>query len=265
MSEDSPTPNTKPRIALVTGASSGIGLAVAIALARDCTSVGLVGRDEKRLSDAAAAVRGAGAGAATFVCDLSDAAAIAALGPRVTAAIGSVTILVNNAGIAESSPFLKTSRELWDRTLAIDLTAPFLLTQTFLPGMLERGFGRVIQIASTAAKVGYPYVSAYCAAKHGLLGFTKSLALEVAKKGVTANTVCPGYVDSPMTDRSIANIVSKTGKSKDEARAVLARENPQGRLVTPEEVAACVAFLASYGAHGVNGQTITLDGGATPY
>lgn len=252
-------------VALVTGASSGIGRAIALAFARSGRRCALVGRDETRLAQAAAAVRAIGGVAESFVCDLGDDAAIEALPARVATKLGIVEILVNNAGIAESAPFLRTTRELWDRTLAIDLTAVFRMTQVFLPAMLERNRGRVIQVASTAGLVGYPYVAAYVAAKHGVVGLTKALALEVAKKGITVNAVCPSYVDTPMTERSVANIVAKTGKSESEARAILARSNPQGRLVSPDEVAAAVLYLASNAAYAVNGQALSLCGGEVPY
>lgn len=252
-------------LALVTGASSGIGRAIALAFARSGRRCALIGRDEARLAETAAAVRGLGGIAESFICDLSDSAAIAALPARIAAKLGAVEILVNNAGIAESAPFLKTTRELWDRTLAIDLTAVFAMTQAFLPAMLESKRGRVIQVASTAGLVGYPYVAAYVAAKHGVVGFTKALALEVAKKGVTVNAVCPSYVDTPMTERSVANIVAKTGKSVAEARAILVQSNPQGRLVSPDEVAAAVLYLASNDAFAVNGQALALCGGEVPY
>jgi 3-hydroxybutyrate dehydrogenase len=252
-------------VALITGASSGIGRSTALALAAAGHSVALVGRDRERLAASAADVAKLGVRHASFVCDLADPAAIAALPARVASELGAVAILVNNAGIAESAPFLKTSRELWDRTLAIDLTAVFAVTQAFLPAMLDAKRGRVIQVASTAGKVGYRYVAAYVAAKHGVLGLTKALALEVAGKGVTVNAVCPSYVDTPLTEKSVANIVAQTGKSRDDARALLAKQNPQGRLVTPDEVAAMIAWLASDAARGVNGQALSICGGEVPY
>lgn len=252
-------------VALVTGASSGIGRSIALALARAGRPCALVGRNVERLNETAAAVRADGGIAECFSCDLEDAASIAALVGPVTASLGTVEILVNNAGIAESAPFQKTTKELWDRTIAIDLTAVFLTTQAFLPAMLAAKRGRVIQIASTAGKIGYPYVAAYVAAKHGVVGLTKALALEVASKGVTVNAVCPSYVDTPMTERSVANIAEKTGKSRDDARSLLAKQNPQGRLVTPDEVAATVVWLTSDAARAINGQSIALCGGEVPY
>lgn len=251
-----------PRIALVTGASSGIGRAIAVAIAPHVSAVALVGRDIERLEAAKRDIQLAKGRAATFVCDLADPAAIAALPKRVRVEFGDVSILVNNAGVAESAPFQKTTRELWDKTLAIDLTAVFLLTQAFLPAMLATGYGRIIQVASTAGHVGYPYVAAYCAAKHGVLGLTRSLALEVAAKGITVNAICPSFVDTPMTEKSVANIVAKTGRSEEDAKASLAALNPQRRLVTPEEIADLVVYLASDSARGINGQALNVCGGA---
>lgn len=252
------------RIALVTGASRGIGRACALALADASAAVALVGRAANDLADVEASVATRGVRAASFVCDVTDPATVAKLPALVHAALGSVDVLVNNAGAAESRPFAKADLEHWERMLRVNLTSAFLVTRAFLPGMLERGFGRVIQIASVAGKVGAPYVAAYTAAKHGVVGFTKALALEVAKKGVTVNAVCPGYVDTPMTDASVDNIVVRTGKSADDARSILARTNPQERLIEPEEIAATVLFLASAAARGINGQAINICGGATP-
>lgn len=248
------------RTALVTGASRGIGLAVATRLAADGARVILCARGRDDLETAAAAIRAAGGEAEAAPCDATDGAALRAVAARV----GPVQVLVGNAGFAESAPFLKTPRDLWDRTLALNLTAAFELAQAFLPPMLDARDGRVVFVASVAGKVGFPYVTAYCAAKHGLLGLTRSLALEVARKGVTVNAVCPSYVDTPMTERSIANIVAKTGMAEDAARESLLARNPQHRLVTAEEVADAVAYLASPSARGINGQAINLCGGATP-
>ena len=170
-------------------------------------------------------------------------------------------ILVNNAGIAESAPFLKTDRVMWERHLGINLGGTLRCTQAMLPEMIERGWGRVINIASIAGKTGAPYISAYSASKHAVLGLTRSLALEVAEKGITVNAICPGYVDTEMTSRGIENIVAKTGKSAGDALAVLKRSSPQNRLVTAEEVAALALLLATHEGRGINGQAINVDGG----
>ncbi len=173
-----------------------------------------------------------------------------------------VDILVNNAGIADSAPLVKTSDELWQRLLGVNLTGTFLCTRAALPAMLQRGWGRVINIASIAGKTGAPYISAYTASKHGVLGLTRSVALEVATKGITVNAICPGYVETEMAEQAISNITSKTGKSEQEARDVLNRMSPQNRLVTPEEVAALALLLASEEGRGINGQAINVDGGS---
>lgn len=255
------------RVALVTGASAGIGLAIARALAEAGAAVALIARPAPgpgRLAAAAAALTAAGHRARAFPCDVTDEAAVAALPAAVERDLGPIAILVNNAGAAESRPFVKADRAHFEGMLAVNLLSVFLVTRAVLPGMLARGAGRVISIASTAGKVGYAYVSAYCAAKHGVIGLTQALALEVAEKGITVNAVCPGYVDTPLTDAAVANIVAKTGKTDAEARALLAASNPQKRLIAPEEVAAAVLYLASDGARGVNGQSLNVCGGALP-
>ncbi len=252
------------QVVVVTGGSRGIGRAVAVALGRAGYRIAVTGRDESSLAETVREVERSGARAAAFACDVTEGAAVDALPARVSAALGGVAILVNNAGGAESAPFVRTAPELWDRMIAINLTSVYRTTRAFLPAMLERGFGRVVNVASTAGKTGYPYVTAYCAAKHGVIGLTKSLAAEVAARGITVNAVCPSYVDTPMTDAAIRNIVAKTGMTEDEALASLVQRNPQRRLVTPEEVAAAVVYLASDDARGVNGQAINLCGGELP-
>jgi 3-hydroxybutyrate dehydrogenase len=178
----------------------------------------------------------------------------------VVAALGPPTILVNNAGMARSKPFRDISFEEWNEILAVNATGAFLVTQACLPAMLERGWGRVINVASTAAVVGYRYTAHYTASKHALLGMTRALALEVATKGVTVNCVCPGFVDTEMTRQSVATIAQATGRSIDESRRLLEAESPQKRLITPEEVAAAVVYLAGDEARGVNGQAVVING-----
>jgi NAD(P)-dependent dehydrogenase (short-subunit alcohol dehydrogenase family) len=170
-------------------------------------------------------------------------------------------ILVNNAGIAESAPLAKTGDDLWHRHLAINLTGTFYCTRAALPEMLERGWGRVINVASIAGKTGAPYIAAYAASKHGVLGLTRSVALEVAAKGITVNAICPGYVDTDMTTRGIENVTAKTGRSADQALEVIKKMSPQNRLITVEEVAALALLLASEEGRGINGQAINIDGG----
>jgi NAD(P)-dependent dehydrogenase (short-subunit alcohol dehydrogenase family) len=202
-----------------------------------------------------------GGDALGIVCDVTSATSVAEAVAGARRRYGRIDILVNNAGIAESAPLARTDEEMWARIMAVNLTGPYRCTREILPEMLERARGRVINIASVAARVGLQYTTAYCASKHGVLGFTRALALEVAARGVTVNAVCPGWVDTDMTTASIARIVEKTGQPADRARRTLEGMSPQGRLIQPEEVAAVALFLASDAAHGITGQAINVDGG----
>jgi NAD(P)-dependent dehydrogenase (short-subunit alcohol dehydrogenase family) len=246
------------RHALVTGAGSGIGAAVARAFSARGAKVTLAGRRRDRLDAVRATLAGQ---SASVVFDVSDSAAVAAGVKAAVAGLGPIDILVNNAGHAPSAPFLKTTLEAWNGAIAVDLTGVFLVTQAALPGMLERGYGRIVSIASTAGLVGYPYVTAYVAAKHGVIGLTRALALEVARKGVTVNAVCPGFTETPLLDEAVANIVRTAKLDVAAARARLVAANPQGRFVTPEEVADAVLWLASPRAAAINGQAIPVAGG----
>jgi NAD(P)-dependent dehydrogenase (short-subunit alcohol dehydrogenase family) len=253
------------RVALITGGGRGIGRAIAFAFAREGARVALLARSEEQVAETARAISDeCGADVATWAaCDVSRTEQIKPAFDRVSAIFGrGPDILVNNAGIAESSPFVKTEDEFWQRHLAINLSGTFYCMRAALPAMIERGWGRIINISSIAGKTGAPYIAAYSASKHGVLGLTRSVALEVATKGVTVNAICPGYVDTDMTDRAVKNITAKTGKSADEALAFLEGMSPQQRLITSEEVAALALHLASHEGRGINGQAINIDGGS---
>ena len=248
----------KGRHVVVTGAARGIGAAIARSMAAEGARLSLMGRRREPLQQLADTLAGEHA---VVVADVGDAQAVAAAFAQARAALGPVAILVNNAGQAESAPFQKTSLDLWQRMLAVNLTGSFLCAQAALPDMLQAKWGRIINIASTAGQKGYPYVSAYVAAKHGVVGLTRSLALEVAKKGVTVNAVCPGYTETDILRESIANVVAKTGRSEEEALAEFAAGNPQQRIVQPEEVADAVRWLCGEAAGSINGQSISVSGG----
>ncbi|OYQ38959.1 3-hydroxyacyl-CoA dehydrogenase [Rhodoferax sp. TH121] len=250
--------DTAPRHALVTGGGSGIGAAIAQALVAAGMRVTITGRRPEVLQALAARYPGQ---MQAVVADVTDEAAIAQAFARAKAGFGPVQVLVNNAGQAHSAPFLKTDAALWQQMLSVNLTGTFLCTQAALPDMLAAKWGRIINVASTAGLVGYAYVAAYVAAKHGVVGLTRALALEVAKKGITVNAVCPGYTETDILRESIANVVAKTGRSVDEARAEFASGNPQGRIVQPEEVADTVLWLSGTGAASVTGQSIAVSGG----
>ncbi len=236
--------------ALVTGGGSGIGLAIAQIFAASGIDVTVAGRDTARLKDS---------GFPFIEMDVTDEGSVAAC----VAAAGPIDIFVSNAGAAATAPSLKTSRTIWDAMIAVNLTGAYLCARAALPPMIERGWGRFIVIASTASLKGYAYAGAYAAAKHGVLGWVRTLALEHAKSGVTCNAICPGFTDTPLIGRAVGAIVGKTGRGAEDAQAVFTKDNPMGRLIDPAEVAAAALFLASDGAASVNGQAIVIDGGET--
>jgi NAD(P)-dependent dehydrogenase (short-subunit alcohol dehydrogenase family) len=245
---------------VITGGGRGIGAAIAQQLAELGARVTLMGRSRDTLEAQACALR-ALADVHCEALDIADAASVAAAFVAAARAFGPVAILVSNAGQAASAPFGKTDPALWQRMLDVNLTGTYLGVRAVLPDMLAAGWGRIVNVASTAGQKGYPYVSAYCAAKHGVIGLTRALALELAHKRITVNAVCPGYTDTDLVRDAVANICAKTGRSEDEARRELARHNPQGRLVQPQEVANAVAWLCLPGAEAITGQAIAVCGG----
>jgi len=252
------------KLAVITGGGRGIGRAIALAFAREGSGIALAARTLEQVEQVAREITDRFAvKAMPVVCDVSDVTSVANLFQEVNNSFGrGPDIMVNNAGIAESAPLTKTDDELWHRHLEINLSGTFFCTRGALPQMIERGWGRIINIASIAGKTGAPYIAAYSASKHGVLGLTRSAALEVAAKGVTVNAICPGYVDTEMTTRGIENITKKTGLSADQAMESIKKMSPQNRVIEPEEVAALALLLASEEGRGINGQAINVDGGS---
>lgn len=257
----------KDRLAFITGGGRGIGGAIAFAFAREGANVAVAARTKEQVDAVARAIEYEHrVETLPLVCDVSSQASVQEAFLDVTSKFGrSADILVNNAGIAVSQAFLKTDDELWQRHLATNLSGTFYCSQAALPEMLERGWGRIINIASIAGKTGAPYIAAYTASKHGVLGLTRSLAHEVATRGITVNAICPGYVDTDMVSRGVENITARTGKSADEAVELLKAMSPQRRLVTSEEVAAVAVLLASEEGRGITGQAINVDGGTVMF
>ncbi len=248
--------------ALVTGGTRGIGAAVALALAERGAAVTVLGRDLPKLEAVARRLaEDHGVKTCAVRTDVTDAAAVSAAIAQARREIGPIDILINNAGAADSAPFARITAESWNHMLAVNLTGPFLCTQAVLPDMIAAGWGRVVTVASTAGLTGYGYVAAYCAAKHGVVGMTRSLALEVAAKGITVNAVCPGYTETDLLQGAVDTVVAKTGRDAAEAKAAFARSNPQGRLIQPEDVAATVAWLCLPASAALTGQAISVSGG----
>ena len=249
----------KDKIALITGGGRGIGRAIALAFARERATVIVSARTAEQVEAVAKEI---GGGSVAVICDVADPESVGAMFRRAHEALGrGPDILVNNAGIAESATLIQTDDELWHRHLNINLSGTFYCTRAALPSMVEKRWGRIINVASIAGKMGAPYISAYAASKHGVLGLTRSVAHEVATLGITANAICPGYVETEMVSRSIERIKARTGRSEAEAMESFKKMSPQQRLVTVEEVAAVALLLASDEGRGINGQAINVDGG----
>ncbi len=249
------------RLAVVTGGGRGIGAAIAEALAAAGADVALLGRHRETLEFRAESLSASYDAVVKYMaCDVADEASVARAFAAVRDALGDPHILVNNAGQSAGVPFTETTRETWDRMIAVNLTGTFLCTQQVIPAMLQAGWGRIVNIASTAGIKGYSHTAAYCAAKHGVVGLTRALAIETAKRGITVNAVCPGYTDTDMAASAVDNLV-RAGKTEDQARRAITRVMPIGRLIRPEEVASAVLWLCSPDAAAVTGQAIAVAGG----
>lgn len=250
------------RHAVITGGGRGIGQSIAIEIARLGADVTLMSRDMTALEAHARKIRDLCAVRVEAISvDMSQPVSIRAAFETAAERMGAVSVLVNNAGIAHAAPLLRTSLDKWNELISVDLTAPFLCIQQVLKSMTAGGFGRIVNVSSTAGLTGYAYVAAYCAAKHGLIGLTRALAIEVAKSGVTINAVCPGYTDTDIVANTVSNIVGKTGRTPEQALTELLAHNPQGRLVKPEEVAEAVGWLCLPGSQSITGQSIVIAGG----
>jgi 3-hydroxybutyrate dehydrogenase len=253
------------RRAIVTGASKGIGRSIALALAGAGADVAVTARNLSDLEVVAKEIEALGRRSLALNCDVTDPAQVQNMAAAAVEGLGGVDILVNNAGSAQSHKFLTHPDELWHHMLAVNLTSAYYVSKALAPAMVRQRWGRIINVASIASKMGGRYIAAYTAAKHGVLGLTRALALELVQDQVTVNAICPGYVDTPLTDTNIANISQLTGMTESQARETLAKISPQKRLIEPEEVAAVAVFLAAESSRGITGQAINVDGGTVMY
>ena len=253
------------KIAWVTGAGKGIGEAIALALGKSGIKVAVSARTAADVDRVAASIREKGGEAISIPCDVTQPDSIRDAASQVQHSFGTITILINNAGAAESHKFIGHDDALWRRMMDVNLNSVYHVTKVVAPMMVEAQWGRIINIASIASKVGGKYIAAYTAAKHGVLGLTRALAIELVSANITVNAICPGYVDTPLTDKSVGNITRLTKLSETEARATLEKLSPQNRLITSEEVAHVVMMLVGNNARGITGQAINVDGGTVMY
>lgn len=253
------------RNALVTGAGRGIGHSTAIALAGAGANVAVSSRTLADLQHTAAKIEDLGRQALPIVCDVTNSEQVNQMVEEAEQSLGSIDILVNSAGAAGSHKFLGHPDELWNRMLDINLTSMYRVCKAVVPHMVERKQGRIINIASVAAKTGLNYAAAYVASKHGVLGLTRALAVELNRYNITVNALCPGYVDTPMTEATILDSAERSGRTPEEVRQIIEAGNPQGRLIDPEEVASVVVFLADDSARSITSQAINIEGGAILY
>ncbi len=252
----------KGKIVLVTGGGGGIGRSIALAFAAERSRVVITGRTRSKLDPVAEEIRRLGCEALPLTCDVTRKQDVEALKSETTNRLGTVQVLINNAGIAPAAGFLEMEDSLWEQVLKVNLTGTYHCCKVFLPGMIASGWGRIINIASTVAKVAYPHISAYATSKHAVLGLSRALAVEVARSGVTVNVICPGYVDTELTLNNARLMAEKTGKAVEEILKLFKNTSPQNRLIAPEEVAGLALMLASESARGITGQAIHIDGGA---